>query len=126
MVWVEHRSPVQQDAGDPEQPVGNAVQRATIGMATRPERLVAAAAFGVVLHDGPRPVEHGLAQPGLRGAAHDDDAGFANALRHRRHARQRSQGRVVPAGERAGGLGEQGGKGALADAGQRREDGGIA
>ena len=73
MVWVEHRSPVQQDAGDPEQPIGDAAQRATVRVSTRPERLVADAAFGVMLHGDPRPVEHGLAQPGLGGVAHDTD-----------------------------------------------------
>jgi len=71
-------------------------------------------------------MEHGLAQPGLGGTAHDDDACFAAALGHGRHARQRPEGRVVPARERAAGLGEQGGKRAPADAGQRRENGGVA
>ena len=126
MGGVEQGLALQQGAGDPEQPVGDAAQGATIGVPTRPERLVAAAAFGVMLHGGPRPVERGLAQAGLGGTAHDNDAGFAAALGHRRHARQRSEGRVVPARERTAGLGEQGGEGVPADAGQRGQDGGIA
>ena len=123
---VEQGLALQQDAGDPEQPVGDAAQGATIRVSTRPERLVAAAAFGVMLRGDPRPVEHSLTQAGLGGVAHDDDAGFAAALRHWRHARQRSESRVVPASERAAGLSEQGGKGAPSDAGQRREDGDLA
>ena len=123
---VEQGLALEQGAGDPEQPVGDAAQGTTIGVPTRPGCLVAAAAFGVMLHSDPRPVEHGLAQAGLGGTAHDDDAGLAAALGPRRRARQRSEGRVVPARERAAGLGEQGGEGAPADAGQRGQYGGIA
>jgi len=67
MVWVEQHLLLQQDASDPEQPFGNPAQGAARGMTTRPDRLVAAAAFGVVLHGDPRPMEHRLAQPGLSG-----------------------------------------------------------
>lgn len=58
---VEQGMTLQQDAGDPEQPVGDAAQGATVGVATCPERPVAAAAFGVMLHGDPRLMEHGLA-----------------------------------------------------------------
>ena len=40
---VEQGLALQQDAGDPEQPVGDAAQGATIRVSTRPERLVVAA-----------------------------------------------------------------------------------
>ncbi len=69
-----------QNAGKLQQPVGDAAQGAAVGLAIRPQGLVAAAALRVV-HDGHAgPVEHRLAQPDLRGVAHDDDAGLAAAL----------------------------------------------
>jgi hypothetical protein len=69
VIRVEQDLPPQQDAGDPEQPVGDAAQGATVGVATRTQGLVAAAALRVV-HDGHAgPVEHGLAQPDLGGVA---------------------------------------------------------
>ena len=119
VVWVEHRSPLQQDASDPAQ--GTAV-----GMAARPQGVVAAAALGVVLDSHPGPMKCGLAQAGLGGMTHNDDARLAAALGDGRHARKSSECRAVPAHERSGRLGGQDGKGAAADTGQRREDGGIA
>src|SRR4051794_4603582 len=73
VVGVEYCPPLQQDAGDSEQPVGNAAQSTAIGVATCTQGDVAAAALGVVQYGHPRPVEHGLAQSALHGMAHDDD-----------------------------------------------------
>ncbi len=41
MVGVEQGPASQQDAGDPEQPVGDAAQGPAVGVAARPEGLVA-------------------------------------------------------------------------------------
>jgi hypothetical protein len=106
--------------------VGDAAQGTTVGMAARPEGVVAAAALGVVQHGHPGPVEHGVAQPDLGGVAHGDDARLAAALGHRRHAGQGPERGVVAARERASRLGEQGGERDLADPGQRTQDGHVA
>ena len=50
MVGVKEDLMLQQHAGDPEQPVGNAAQGPAIGVATRPKSLIAAAACAVGLH----------------------------------------------------------------------------
>jgi len=50
---VEHLSPLEQDASDPEKPVSDAAQRPTVGVPARSQGVVADAAFRVVLH-GPR------------------------------------------------------------------------
>jgi hypothetical protein len=111
VVGVEQDPALQQDAGEPEQPVGDAAQGPAVGVTARPEGLVAAAALGVVQHGHPGPVEHGVAQSGLGGVAHDDEAGLAAALGHRRDAGQGPERGTVSATERPGGLGEQDGQG---------------
>ena len=50
VIGVKQHLPPQEDAGDPEQPVGNAAQGPAVGVTARPEGLVAAAALGVVQH----------------------------------------------------------------------------
>jgi hypothetical protein len=65
MVGVEQHLPLEQDAGDPEQPVGDPAQGPAVGVSARPEAGVAAAARGVVQDGHPRPVEHSVAQPDL-------------------------------------------------------------
>ena len=57
---IEQRLPLQQDAGDPKQPVGDAAKRTTVGVPAPAQGVVAAAAFGVALHGDAGPVEHGL------------------------------------------------------------------
>src|SRR4051812_27876848 len=86
------RLPLQQDAGDPKQPVGDPTQGTSIGVTTRPEGGVAAAARGVVQDSHPRPVEHSIAQPDLGGVANRDQAALATALGHRRHAGEGPEG----------------------------------
>ena len=61
VIGVEQDLLSQQDASDPEQPVSDATQRATIGVATRTQGLVAAAALWVVHGGDTGPVEHRLA-----------------------------------------------------------------
>ncbi len=80
MVRVEHHLPLQQDAGQPEQPIGDATQRAAVGVATPSQGVVAAAALGIVQNGDTSPMEHGLSQSHLGGIAHDDDAGLATVL----------------------------------------------
>ena len=63
VIRVEQDLPLQQDAGDPEQSIGDTAQGAAVGMATRAQGLVAVAACWI-MHDGyAGPVEHGLAKP---------------------------------------------------------------
>ena len=50
MVGVECGLPLQQDTGDREQPVGDAAEGTAVGVAASAQGVVAAAAFGVVLH----------------------------------------------------------------------------
>ena len=52
MVGVEQGLTLQQHAGDPEQPVADAAQGPAIGVATRPQSLLAAAACAVDLPQG--------------------------------------------------------------------------
>src|SRR5829696_318616 len=61
VVGVEQGLTLQQHAGDPEQSVGDAAQGTTIGVATRPQGFIAAAACVVDLHGDAGPVEHRLA-----------------------------------------------------------------
>ena len=89
MLKVEHRPPLQQNTSDAEQPVGDTTQGAAVGMATRPQCGVAAAALGGDLD--------GYAGPMKDGLAHHNGAGFAAALGHGRHARQRPECRVLSA-----------------------------
>ena len=91
---------LQQDAGDPEQSVGDAAQGTTIGVATRPQGFIAAAACVVDLHGDAGPVEHRLSQPNLGDIPHDDNTRLAGALGDRGHARQGSEGEVCPETER--------------------------
>src|SRR3954451_14180422 len=51
---------------------------------------------------------------------------LAAALGDRGHARQGSEGRIVPARKRPGGLGQQGGERDRTDPGQRTKDGRVA
>src|SRR3954453_11237714 len=108
MVRIEQHSPLEQDAGHPEQSVGDTAQGTTIGVTARPEGSVAAAALGVVQDGHPRPVEHSIAQPDLGGVAHRDDAALATALGYGRYTGEGPEGSVVSAADRPGGLGEQG------------------
>ena len=126
MVGVEQGLTLQQDTGDPEQPVADAAQGPAIGVTTRPQGLIAAAACAVDLHGDAGPVEHRLAQPDLGGIPHDDNTRLAAALGDRGHARQGSEGRIVPARKRPGGLGQQGGERDRTDPGQRTKDGRVA
>jgi len=123
VVGVKQHLPLQQDTGDPEQPVGDTAQGTAVGVTARPEGSVAAAALGVVQDGHPRPVEHSVAQPDLGGVAHRDDAALAAALGYGGHAREGSEGGVVPAADRPGSFGEQGREGDRADPGQRMQDG---
>ena len=106
MVGVEQGLTLQQHAGDPEQPVGDAAQGTTIGVTTRPQGFIAAAACVVDLHGDAGPVEHRLAQPDLGGIPHEDNTRLAAALGDRGHARQGSEGPIVSAREWPGGLGQ--------------------
>src|SRR3954469_21231109 len=110
-VGVKQPLPLQQDTGDPEQPVGDPAQGTAVGVTARPEGSVAAAALGVVQDGHPRPVEHSVAQPDLGGVAHRDDAALAAALGYGGHAREGSEGGVVAAADRPGSFGEQGREG---------------
>jgi len=125
VVWVEHRSTPQQDAGDPEQLIGNPAQGAAVGMPLGPPGIVAASALGGIPDDHASPVEHSLAQPDLGGVAGDDDARLVAAYGGRRKPGKGSERRVVPARKRSIRFVEQDGKRAQANTGQRREDGGI-
>jgi len=125
VVWVEHRSTPQQDAGDPEQLIGNPAQGAAVGMPPRPPGIVAAAALGGIPDDHASPVEHSLAQPDLGGVAGGDVARLVAAHGGRCKPGKGSERRVVPARERSTRFVEQDGKRAQANTGQRREDGGI-
>jgi hypothetical protein len=70
MIGVEQHLPSQEDAGHPQQPVGDAAQGATVGLATLPQGLVAAAALGIVPNGdaGPSGTRPGVAGPGRRSA----------------------------------------------------------
>src|SRR3954447_9604608 len=94
VVGVKQHLPLQQDTGDPEQPVGDTAQGTAVGVTARPEGSVAAAALGDVQDSHPRPVEHSVAQPELGGVAHRDDAALAAALGYGSHAGEGSEGGV--------------------------------
>ena len=64
MIEVEGGLSLQQDNGDREQPVGDATEGTTVRVAACTQGIVATAAFGVVLHGGAGPVEHGLGAGG--------------------------------------------------------------
>src|SRR3954467_5035495 len=92
IVGIEQHPPSEKDAGHPEQSVTDAPQGTAIGVPTRPQRLIAAAASAVVQHGYPRPVKHSVSQSDLGGIAHDDDAALATALGYGRHAREGPEG----------------------------------
>jgi hypothetical protein len=95
-------------------------------MATCAQRFVSTFAFWIVLRRDAGPMEYGFAQPRMGGITHDNDAALAAALGNRRHSRQGPERLVVPAGQRTGRFGQQGGEGGFADARQRSENGSIA
>src|SRR4051812_15929275 len=95
VVGVEQDLLPQQNAGDPEQPVGDAAQGAAIGVAPHAQGLVAAATLRVVHGGDTGPVEHRLAQSILGGIAHNDGATLAAALGHWRHPGEGAEGGVV-------------------------------
>src|SRR3954463_10982674 len=96
VVGVEQHLPLQQDAGDPEQSVGDTAQGTAVGVTTRAEGGIAAAALGIVQDSHARPVEHSVAQPYLGGVAHRDDTALAAPLGYGRYAREGPEGGVVP------------------------------
>src|SRR3954470_16149368 len=67
IVGIEQHPPSEKDAGHPEQSVTDAPQGTAIGVPTRPQRLIAAAASAVVQHGYPRPVKHSVSQSDLGG-----------------------------------------------------------
>jgi hypothetical protein len=105
MLGVEQLSPFQQDAGNAEHPVSDAAQGTAVGMAACAQRFVSTFALWIVLHCDAGPMEYGLAQPGMGGIAHDNDAALAAALGDRRHTGQGPEGLVVPADEWTGRFG---------------------
>jgi len=126
VLGVEQFSPFQQDASNAEHPVGDAAQGTAVGMAACAQRFVPTLAFRIFLHRDTGPMEHGLTQPGMGSVAHDNDAGLATAPGDRLHPGQGPERIIVPAAERPGRFGQQGGEVRFADARQRSENGSIA
>src|SRR3954468_23492538 len=73
IVGIEQHPPSEKDAGHSEQSVTDAPQGTAIGVPTRPEGLIAAAASAVVQHGYPRPVKHSVSQSDLEVCAEVGD-----------------------------------------------------
>ena len=109
-IGIEQCLPLQEDAGEGEQPVGDAANGTAMGVAALAQSTIAAAALGVVLDGDARPMIDGITQPNVRGIAPDDNVGLATPPGDRGDARQGPERLVIAASERPGRLGEQRGE----------------
>ena len=106
-IGIEQCLPLQEYAGEGEQPVGDATEGTTMGVAALAQSAIASAALGVVLNGDTRPVIDRITQANVRRIAPDDNVGLAAPPGHRSDARQRPERLVIAASERPGRLGEQ-------------------
>ena len=110
MLGIEHGLAFEHGAGDGEQAIGDGAQGPGVSVSALAQSGVLGPASGVVLHGNARPMVNGIAEPGVRGQAPDDDLALAGALGDRGDARQAPEGMVIATPQGIEGLCEQRGE----------------
>ena len=121
-VGLERGLAFQHCAGDGEQSVRDAAQRAGMTVAAGSQRCVLGFADGVMLYGDAGPVVEGILQPVVGGQAAYHDEGLAGALGDGSDAGQASQGLIVSSSQSVMRFCEQRGEDDPADAGKRAQD----